>query len=223
MAAEKVTSEEQVSRQQKESWEGWFEFIVAAILGLATLGSAWSAYQSSLWGGIQDFRIAEAHISGREAGEKIIFANQLRGIDVVLFERYVSAISENNKQLADFLFQRFRPEFRPAIDAWLATKPLKNATAPPSPFAMKEYKLAAEKAAEQLRQQEEKRFAEAREANQISDTYLLVTVLYSIVLFLGGITAAFERRTVSLGVLGLSVITLIAASIAMLFLPLAAE
>jgi hypothetical protein len=31
-----------------DSWEKWSELIVAVILGLATLGSAWSAYQSGL-------------------------------------------------------------------------------------------------------------------------------------------------------------------------------
>src|SRR5688500_6172506 len=108
MTVEKTHEKNEAPVQQQELWEGWFEVISATILGLAMLASAWSAYQSGLWGGIQDFRIAEAHISGRQAGEKAVFANQLRGIDVILFERYVSALSENNQQLAQFLFQRFR-------------------------------------------------------------------------------------------------------------------
>ncbi len=223
MATEQSSHQDEASQRVAEPWEGWFELLAAVILGLATLGSAWSAYQSSLWGGIQDFRIAEAHAYGRQGAEKAVFANQLRGIDVILFERYVSALSENNQRLADFLFQRFRPEFRPAVEAWLATKPLKNSTAPRSPFIMKEYSLAFEKEAQTLRQQEEKKFAEAREANKVSDTYLLVTVLYGVVLFLSGITAAFERRKLRMGVLGLSVVTMIGASVAMVFLPLAAE
>ena len=28
--------------------------------------------------------------------------------------------------LADFYFNRFRAEFKPAVDAWIATKPLKT-------------------------------------------------------------------------------------------------
>jgi hypothetical protein len=212
-----------MSREDGDSWGGWFEVIAAVLLGFATLASAWSGYQSSLWGGIQDFRIAEAHISGREGGEKAVFANQLRGIDVVLFERYVSALSENNQQLAQFLFQRFRPEFKVAAEAWLATKPLKNSSAPRTPFVMKEYSLAAEKEAQKLRQNEEKKFAEARKANEISDKYLLLTVLFSVVLFLGGITAAFETRPVRFSLIALSAIMLMVAATAMAFLPLAAE
>ena len=65
-------------------WENWFELIVAVILGLAALGSAWSAYQSALWSGIQTFRLAESTAAGRRAGEKFVHANQLRGADLVL-------------------------------------------------------------------------------------------------------------------------------------------
>jgi hypothetical protein len=223
MTVEKTHAKNEAPVQQQELWEGWFEVISATILGLAMLASAWSAYQSGLWGGIQDFRIAEAHISGRQAAEKAVFANQLRGIDVILFERYVTALSENNQQRAQFLVQRFRPEFKVAAEAWLTTQPLKNPSAPRSPFVMKEYSLAVENEMRQLRQEEEKQFTEARKANGISDTYLLLTVLFSVVLFLGGITAAFERRPVRFSLIALSAIMLMGAATAMAFLPLANE
>jgi hypothetical protein len=223
MTAEEAHEKDGLSAHQRELWQRWFEVLSAMILGLAMLGSAWSAYQSGLWGGIQDFRIAEAQISGRQAGEKAVFANQLRGIDVVLFERYVSALSENNQQLAQFLFERFRPEFKTAAEAWLSTKPLKNPSAPRTPFVMKEYSLAVEKEMRLLRHEEEKKFVEARRANEISDKYLLLTVFFSVVLFLGGITAAFEKRLVRLSLLGVSVTLLIVAAAGIAFLPLATE
>jgi hypothetical protein len=223
MATEVITEPDQTSDPQRKPWEDWFESIAAVTLGLAMLGSAWSGYQSSLWGSIQSFRIAEALATGRKAAERTVYANQLRGIDIILFERYVSALSQNNKQLADFLLQRFRPEFRPAFEAWLASGGPENPAAPATPFVMREYSLAPEKEAQQLRQQEDRKFAEARKANQLSDTYLLYTVLYSMVLFLSGITAAFERRKLRTGVLALSLITMATTSIALAFLPLAAE
>jgi hypothetical protein len=146
----------------------WFESVAALILGLATLGSAWSAYQSSLWRGIQNFRIADALAVGRRAGEKAIDANELRKVDAVLFERYLSALSEKDQRMANFLFDRFRPEFKVAAEAWLATNPLKNPSASPGPFIMKEYPLELEKEARQLRQEEEKKLAEAKKASEIS-------------------------------------------------------
>ena len=36
---------------------------------------------------------------------------------------------QRRDELADFYFRRFRPEFKPAVDAWIATRPLKNRAA----------------------------------------------------------------------------------------------
>ena len=35
------------------------------------------------------------------------------------------------------------PKFQPAFRAWVATDPFEDPSAPPSPFAMEEYQLAA--------------------------------------------------------------------------------
>jgi hypothetical protein len=109
------------------------------------------------------------------------------------------------------------------MEAWLATQPLKNPSAPPTPFTMDAYSLAVAKEAQQLHEDETKKFAGAREANEISDTYLLLTVLYGIVLFLGGIAAAFERQRLRVVILALAAVTITVATVAMAFLPLALE
>ena len=223
MTSDEIAQKHQTPGPAKYPWENWFELIVAVILGLATLGSAWSTYQSALWSGIQTFRLAESTAAGRRAAEKFVHATQLRAIDLALFETYLTAISENKQQLADFVFQRFRPEFKTATEAWLKTRPLKNPSAPSSPFVMKEYSLAVEKETQQARQEEATKFTEARKANETSDTYLLLTVFFTAALFLGGISAAFKRRKVKGTVLALSAITLTMAAFFMAFLPLAKE
>jgi hypothetical protein len=86
---------------------------------------------------------------------------------------------------------------------------------------MKEYSIAIDKETQQLRQEEATKFTEARKASDISDDYLLLTVVFGVALFLGGITAAFKGRRVRALMLALSVTTITAAVIFMAFLPLA--
>jgi hypothetical protein len=56
--AENIMTTDEIAQKHESSGaagyprEGWFELLVAVILGLATLGSAWSGYQSGLWSGI---------------------------------------------------------------------------------------------------------------------------------------------------------------------------
>ena len=66
-------------------------------------------------------------------------------------------------------------------------------------------------------------FAEAKKASEISHTYLLMTLLFSMVLFLAGIAAAFDRKRIRVVVLALAVLVLTAAAITLAFLPLANE
>jgi hypothetical protein len=44
--------------------------------------------------------------------------------------------------LAEFLEERFRDEFRPVFEAWLALNPSENPDAPPTPFTMSEHVIA---------------------------------------------------------------------------------
>ena len=49
-------------------------------------------------------------------------------IDVATFTQWVDAYAREETLLADFYFARFRAEFKPAVDAWIATRPLETPT-----------------------------------------------------------------------------------------------
>ena len=91
-------------------------------------------------------------------------------------------------QLADFYFKRFREEFKPAVDAWIATRPLRNANAPPTPFAMPEYKLEARAEAERLEVVAEAFAAQVRLNIQRASNYVLGVVLFASALFFAGMS-----------------------------------
>lgn len=108
-------------------------------------------------------------------------------VDVGLFVQYESALFRRDDAFAAFLRKRFRPEFRVAVDAWVATKPQTNPKAPLSPFAMKQYRLASDKVFASASQRADNWIERAVRSNETSDNYLFVTVLFASVTFLGGI------------------------------------
>ena len=87
-----------------------------------------------------------------------------------------------------FYERRFRPEFKPAFDAWVATKPRTNPDAPLTPFVMPQYRLAAEAEAERLDADAEVSAAEVRRNIQRSSNYVLGVVLFSVSLFFAGMS-----------------------------------
>ena len=113
------------------------------LLALATVATAWSGYQSTRWNGEQAKAGGRANALRIESAKAAGLANTQTEIDVATFTQWVNAYALKQTELADFYFKRFRKEFRPAVDAWVATRPLKNPNAPLTPFAMPQYRLAA--------------------------------------------------------------------------------
>ncbi|KRF00258.1 hypothetical protein ASG88_12880 [Nocardioides sp. Soil777] len=102
--------------------------------------------------------------------------------------------SGGETRVADFYVDRFRDEFRPAYEAWIAQRPLTNADAPSSPFAMEEYEVAARNQATELDAAAEASAAEVRIDIQRSSNYVLTVVLYAIVLFFAGMSTRLSNR-----------------------------
>jgi hypothetical protein len=177
----------------------WREVVATVLLSLATLGSTWSAYQAALWSSHQATRFSEASTARTRSEGAATRAVQLASLDAGMFIEYVMAVADHRDQVARFLFKRFRPEMKVAVDAWLATRPLENPQAPPSPFAMAEYSLDATRQSRQLGDEADLRFEEARRANQTSDKYVLLTVVFTTVLFFAGIGQKLWRpRTMTI-------------------------
>ena len=119
------------------------EVVATVLLAVATVATAWSGYQSTRWNGEQAKAGGRANALRIESAKAAGLANTQTGVDVATFTQWVNAYALRQTELADFYFERFRAEFKPAVDAWIATKPLKNPGAPPTPFAMPEYRLQA--------------------------------------------------------------------------------
>src|SRR4051794_15776252 len=64
-----------------------------------------------------------------------------RALDSVTFNAVLTAYVSGNQQLFAAKVKRLRPGYRPAFDAWIAERPLKNPAAPSDPSQMVQYRL----------------------------------------------------------------------------------
>lgn len=191
-----LSSEERISR-----FDRWVEFLSAVVLALATVATAWSAYQSTLWGGDEAVYRAAANSANVKAARFSGEALQRGSLQANLFVEWAAAISQDNQDLADFLYQRFPTELKTATDAWLATQPLQNPDAPSTPFAMPEYQLPETGLVRQWENEAEANLQRANQADEISDRYVLLTVIFASVLFFGGIAGKFQSQAIDLSML----------------------
>ncbi|MEJ2541270.1 MAG: hypothetical protein P8188_15095 [Gemmatimonadota bacterium] len=195
------------------------EILTVVVMGLSGVATAWSSYQAALWSGVQ----AEAYSSASglrvESTRATATANTQRSVDVAVYMGWIEAYARDDERVMDFYRARFRDEFGPAFEAWIATRPGQNPDAPATPFAMEDYQLRQEALADSLVVEAEATFSEGREANRHSDRYVLALVLFATVLFLTGLTHTLGGGASAVSLLGLSLVLFAAAVYGLLALP----
>jgi hypothetical protein len=189
--------------------ERWIDILSALLLAMATVLAAWSAFQSAKWSGLQAISFAEGNSARQESVRASTRAGQERIVDVQVFIEFIDAVNADDLKLADFYRDRMREEFKPALDAWLESEPLKNPDALPTPFAEPEYVLASETEATRLEEVAAGKFQQALDDNQRSDNYVLLAVLFASVLLFAGLAPKSRRYSLQVTMLALAGFTLV--------------
>jgi hypothetical protein len=189
------------------------ELAATVLLAIAAVATAWAAYQSGRWHG-QQAKAQSASIAARvESTRRANVANRQVQIDVALFTQWVDAYARDQRELAAFYRKRFRPEFQPAFVAWVATRPRMNPSAPLSPFAMPQYKLAETAQAERLEAQAAAASQSVSRFIQRADNYSLAVVLFAASLFFAGISTRLDSRNARSAVLGLGYVLFLGSAV----------
>ena len=178
----------------KRDGHDWFEIIATVLLAVAAVATAWSSYQSTRWNGESSKASGRTNALRIEAARSQGLAEAQTQIDIATFIQWVDASVNGNDELEQFYRERFRPEFRPAFEAWEVTDPLTNADAPPTPFAMPEYRLEATAEAERLDAEAAASAAIVLRNIQRAANYVLAVVLFAVALFFAGMSAKLKGR-----------------------------
>jgi hypothetical protein len=189
------------------------ELVAALLLALAAISTAWATYQSSVWRGKQA-KAQSASIATRvESTREASVANRQVQVDVALFIQWVNAFARGEGELTTFYRNRFRDEFVPAFEAWVATRPRENPKAPRSPFELPEYRLAANEEAEALEQQAaDLGLVVARDVER-ADSYMLAVVLFAIALFFAALSTRLTSRDLQLTLVAMGYIVFLGTAI----------
>jgi hypothetical protein len=211
------------------------ELIATIIMALAAIATAWCAFQAGKWSGIQAIEFSNANSARIESTRADAVANRQIAIDVDVFTSWLQAVKEEidsgeippleqgyepvDGTLSGFYFERMRPAFRAALESWGALRPLIDPDAPATPFEMDEYELAAAQEADDLLEDAAESRADALQANQNGDNYVLTTVGFALVIFFAGISSKLEARRNRWITIGLACLLFIGGLIAVVLLP----
>jgi hypothetical protein len=183
--------------QERFDRTDWIELAAAVILALATIIAAWSAYQATRWGGVQASSSRSAIEAKTDAAQQTSIYTAGVQIDVLVWTTWLQQAAAGNATGQAFLEERFRDQFKPAFEAWMAQVP-EGEVPPGTPFDMDEYQPVSATEAARLNA-EAQAFAEtSAEANQTGDNFVLTAVVMASVLFFAGVGTKLKGRAVRL-------------------------
>lgn len=179
--------------------------IATVLLAVATVATAWSGYQASRWNGEQAKAAGRSNAARIGATQAADLANTQAEVDVAVFTQWVDAFARGEDELRDFYFKRFRAEFKPAVVAWIATRPRRNPNAPLTPFAMPQYRSEAREEAARLNREADAWAANARRNVQRSTDYVLGVVLFAAALFFAGMSTKLPSPRLRVAMLAIGI------------------
>jgi len=174
----------------------------AVLLALVTLTAAWAGYSAARWSTEARVDLARSNTLRDVATRRDLEAISTRNYDAAGFNAWLIAHTLNQPQQEAFVERSFRPDFRVAFNAWLATDPQHNPYAPPSPTDMPQYKVPAQAQSNTLDSEADAKYDAGNQAGLTSDDYVQITVFLAAVLFLVGIGSSFRFYKVRYSLIG---------------------
>ncbi|GAA1058149.1 hypothetical protein GCM10017608_05520 [Agromyces luteolus] len=190
--------------ETRDGWTRATEIVGVFLLSITAVLTAWCGFEASKWGGEMSIAFSQASSARIQAAAAEGEARSATSFDLTIYAAYVEAAGSGEEELADYIRERFTPEFEVAYDAWVRDGQVERA-----PFARDEYVPEGTFEAQELSARADAKFAEALENNQRGDNYSLLTVLFALVLFLTAMSQREIAPWVARTLLGLAAVVAI--------------
>jgi hypothetical protein len=191
----------------------------AIVLSVVAIIAAWSGFSAAKWGTESSLKLAKASATRAKANRAYQEALTYRVGDSTTFNAWFGAYISGRKQAAAVAERRFRPGYKVAFDAWMATHPFTNPNAPAGPGYMPQYHPPGEAESGHLDAEANALYKEGEHAASVADDYVRTTVILASVLFLIGISSHFPVRGARIGMISVGVGLLIFAIVLIALLP----
>jgi hypothetical protein len=194
--------------------------VTVVLLAIASVGSAWSAFQVSQWNGKETDAARASAVLRIESSKEYTRATQIVAYDAAAVSQYGQAVSAGNADLQTFLRETIiRPGFRPVLEQWQTE--IEAGATPTNLLQNEEYLTELFADSESTDAKALAASARSEEAGNTADDYIRLTLFFATALFFAGITASFKSRFARLLLLTAAGVTLVIAGALLTSYPIA--
>lgn len=204
------------------------ETVVAILLGITTLLSAWASWIGHLHGGIQSINFTQSNNMASQGTAEYNLGMQLYLSDYMAWNvakdyyyELKSAEIDGDQAKIDLINEKIK-SFEEHNTSEILSEGIKwmEENNEDNPFKMPDMEKKYFETAQKDFDQSQELLKEGKRDNEKGDSYLLVTVIYSLTLFLLGIVNTFKDMKNKTAVLLIAVVFLVFAFIYMCTIPL---
>lgn len=204
------------------------ETVVAILLGVTTLLSAWASWIGHLHGGVQSINFTESNNMASKGSAEYNLGLQLYLADYMAWNvakdyyyELEAAKVDGDQQKIDLISQKIQSfEEQNASEILAEGVRWMEENGEDNPFKMPGLAEKYFQSAQGKVDQSQEMLEEGMRDNAKGDSYMLVTVIYSLTLFLLGIVGTFKNLPNRIAVLAVAVACLVFAFIYMCTIPL---
>lgn len=215
---------------KKERHDYLAEVFSAIILGLATVGAAYGAYQASLCDGNSLDKYSDALAKVSDANSKRVEALQNFTFDMITWMEWQSRIisadksqgaqSQVDEEVADSILSDFMEDRMKSALIWSEVESEKRKKVV-HPTESDEYALELFTETFEAEEAGKAALEEARRSGSLGDQYTLTTVLFTISMFFAGIASAFKHHRVRFTMVTVAALMLALTAAKLATLPMA--
>lgn len=190
----------------------WLEIAIAVVLGMTAVATAFSAYQA---GKSERETVAHYNEGIRDSSLStgvLLEAEQTLANDRSLFLEYVSAAQTNRDLARYYLNNVMSPQLRAAVIWWANQDKYKT----PFVDANPKYEQAEFDLGNNLSEQSNALFEEAKQTHKTSNSYDLVTVVLAAALFMLGVAGVLRHYGLRLAFFAIGTVFFVAGAIQIL-------
>jgi len=200
---------ETLTSESSSSFKDRVEQVIAIMLGLAAIITAWTAFQSSQLGDKVQESFSEGIRTSDHASQEYNTAIATDNQDQAVFLEYAKALVAEDETTATYIHETLMStELAAAVDWWLEQP---EETAPDSPFVEENpnWDDTSWTTAEELDVEAQQFFDTARDADSEGDKFDLLEVIVTLSLFLFGIASLVRQQKIQVGLAAVGGIILI--------------
>ncbi len=193
--------------------------VEAILLATVALLAAWSGFAAAKWSTESRLELSQSTKHRTLSSQAELRAMEATNFDASTFNAWFTAWVAGDQKAQDLAARRFTDEFKVAFDAWLATDPANNPSAPKGPTYMPEYVQPDEEVAAEETRLADEAYEHGAKSGETADDYVRITVLLASVLFLVGISGHFRIHSARVGLITVSVLILVYAGYLLIVAP----